>query len=45
MIERFRKELDRALSHRSNPPPDVSVSGDEDDRDIALPIFQPGLQL
>src|ERR1700757_2873596 len=44
MIERFRKELDRALSHRLNPHPGISVSSDEDDRDIAFLIFQPGLQ-
>src|SRR5580704_6573688 len=45
MIERFRKELDRALSHRSNPHPGISVGSNEDDRDIAFLIFQPGLQL
>ena len=44
MIERFCKELDRALSHRLNPHPGISVSSNEDDRDIAFLIFQPGLQ-
>src|SRR5260370_20581703 len=45
MIERFREELDRALSHRLNPHPGISVSSNEDDRDIAFLIFKPGLQL
>jgi len=45
MIEWFRKELDRALSHRLDPHPGISVSSNEDDRDIAFLIFQPGLQL
>src|ERR1700727_849490 len=45
MIERFCKELDRALSHGLNPCSGVSVSSNEDDRDIAFLIFQPGLQL
>src|SRR5271155_2567586 len=45
MIERFRQELDRTLSHRLNPHPGVSESSDEDDRDIALLFFQPGLQV
>jgi hypothetical protein len=45
IIERFRKELDRTLSHRLNPRPGVSVSSNEDDRDIAILFFQPGLQL
>ncbi len=36
MIERFCKELDCALSHRLNPHPGVSVSGNEDDRDVAF---------
>jgi hypothetical protein len=44
MIERFRQELDRALSHRLNPQTGISVSSNEDDRDIAFLIFQPGLQ-
>ena len=44
MIERFCKELDRALSHRLNPYPGISVSSNEDDRDIAFLIFKPGLQ-
>jgi hypothetical protein len=44
MIERFCKELDRALSHRLNPHPGISISSNEDDRDIAFLIFQPGLQ-
>src|SRR5580692_7409762 len=44
MIERFRKELDRALSHRLNPHPGISVSSNEDDWDIAFLIFKPGLQ-
>ena len=45
MIERFREELDRALSHRLNPRLAISVSSNEDDRDIAFLFFQPGLQL
>jgi hypothetical protein len=45
MIVRFRQELDRTLSHRLNPHPGVSESSDEDDRDIALLFFQPGLQV
>jgi hypothetical protein len=44
MIERFCKELDRALSHRLNPHLGISVSSNEDDRDIAFLIFQPCLQ-
>ncbi len=44
MIERFCKELDRALSHRLNPHPGISVSSNEDDWDIAFLIFKPGLQ-
>ena len=43
MIERFRKELDRALSHRLNPHPGISLSSNEDDRDIAFFFFKPGL--
>ena len=45
MIERFREELHRALSHGLNPHPGISVSSDEDDWDIAFLIFKPGLQL
>ena len=45
MIERFGEQLDRALSHRLDPDPGISVSSDEDDRNIAFLIFQPGLQL
>jgi hypothetical protein len=45
MIKRFRKELDCTLSHRSNPHPGVSVSSNEDDRDIASLLFQPGRQV
>ena len=44
MIERLWEELDRALSHRLNPHTGISESSDEDDRDIAFLIFQPGLQ-
>ena len=44
MIERFRKEFDRALSHGLNPHPGISVSSDENDWDIAFLIFKPGLQ-
>jgi hypothetical protein len=44
MIERFRKELDRTLSHGLNPHPGISLSSNEDDRDIAFRIFKPGLQ-
>jgi hypothetical protein len=43
MIERFCKELDRALSHRLNPHPGIYVSSNEDDWDIAFLIFKPGL--
>jgi hypothetical protein len=35
MIERFRKEFDRALSHGLNPHPGISMGGSKDDRDIA----------
>ena len=45
MIERFRKELDRTLSHCLNPHAGISMSRNEDDRDIAFLIFQPSLQL
>src|ERR1700686_3895512 len=45
MIEWFCKELDRTLSHRLNPHPGIPVSRDEDDRNIAFLLFQPGLQL
>jgi hypothetical protein len=45
LIERFCKELDCTLSHRLNPHPGISVSSNEDDRDIAFLILQPGLQL
>ena len=44
MIERFRKELHRAISHGLNPHPGISVSSDEDDWDIAFLILKPGLQ-
>jgi len=44
MIERFRKELDRALSHGLNPHPGISVSSNEDGWDIAFLFFQPSLQ-
>src|SRR6266436_3041802 len=44
-IERFRKELDRTLSHRLNPHPGISLSSNEDDRDIEFLVFKPGLQL
>src|SRR5580704_16386898 len=45
MIEWFCKELDCTISHRLNPHPGISVSRDEDDRNIAFLLFQPGLQL
>src|SRR6266436_7095907 len=45
MIERFCKELDCTFSHRTNPHPGISMSRDEDDRNIAVLFFQPGLQL
>jgi hypothetical protein len=45
MIQRFCQELDRALPHRLNPHPGVSVSSNEDDREIAFLVFQPGLQV
>jgi hypothetical protein len=45
MIERFCEELDCTLSHRSNSHPGISMSRDEDDRNIAFLFFQPGLQL
>ena len=44
MIERFCKELDRALSHRLNPHPGASIACNKDDRNIALLLFEPGLQ-
>src|ERR1700741_3087865 len=44
MIERFRQELDCALSHRLNPHIGISECSNEDDRDIAFLIVQPGLQ-
>jgi hypothetical protein len=45
MIERFSKELDRAIFHRLNPHRGISVSSNEDERDITFLIFKPGLQL
>src|SRR6266568_4373940 len=45
MIEWFRKKLDGTLSHCLNPHPGVSMSSNEDDRNIAFLFFQPGLQL
>jgi hypothetical protein len=45
MIKWFREELDRTLSHYSNPHPSVSMGSDEDDRNVAFLFFQPGLQL
>jgi hypothetical protein len=45
MIKWFREELDRTLSHCSNPHPSVSMGSDEDDRNVAFLFFQPGLQL
>src|ERR1700747_2675098 len=45
MIERFRKKLDGALSHRLNPHLGISMSSNEDDWDIAFLFFQLGLQL
>src|SRR3984885_6542019 len=45
MIERFCEEFDCTLSHRSNSHPGISMSGDEDDRNIAFLLFKPGLQL
>src|ERR1700728_389261 len=45
MIEWFCKELDGTLSHRSNSHPGISMSRDEDDRNIAFLLFKPGLQL
>src|SRR5713101_294924 len=45
MIERFCKELDCTLSHRSNSHPGIPMSRDEDDRNSAFLFFQPGLQL
>jgi hypothetical protein len=43
IIERFREELDRTLSHRLNPHPGISVGTNEDDWDIAFLFFKPGL--
>src|SRR6202020_2759262 len=40
MIERLCKELDCTLSHRSNSNPGISMSRDEDDRDIAFLFFK-----
>src|SRR5579862_721732 len=45
VIERFREELDCTLSHGLNPHLGISMSRDEDDRDIALFFFQLALQL
>jgi len=45
MIERFCEEFDCTLSHRSNSHPGISMSRDEDDRNIAFLFFQFGLQL
>jgi len=45
MIERFREELNRALSHRLNPHPGIFVCSNEDDWDIAFLFFKPCLQL
>jgi len=44
MIDRFRKELDCALSHRLNPHPGAPIVCNKDDRNIALFHLQPGLQ-
>ena len=45
MIERLCKELDGTASHGLNPHPGVSMSGNEDDGNVAFLFFQPGLQL
>src|SRR5271154_6890134 len=45
IIERFREELDRALSHRLNTHPGISVSSNKDDWDIAFLFLKLGLQL
>src|SRR3984957_5349155 len=45
MIERLCEELDCTLSHRSNSNPGISMSRDEDGRNIAFLFFKPGLQL
>src|SRR5258708_1701171 len=45
MIEWFCKELNCTLSQRLNPHPGIPVGRDEDDRNIAFLLFQPGLQL
>jgi len=45
MIERFREELDRALSHRLDPHPGICVSSNEDNRDVTFLFLKPGLQL
>src|SRR5271170_6835205 len=44
MIQRFRMELDCALSHRLNPHPGAPIACNKDDRNIALLLFEPGLQ-
>jgi hypothetical protein len=45
MIERLCEELNCTLSHRSNSHPGISMSRDEDDRNITSHLFEPGLQL
>ena len=44
MIDRFRKELDRALSHCLNPHAGAPITCNKDDRNIALLRLQPCLQ-
>jgi hypothetical protein len=45
MVQRFPQELDRALSHQLNPHPAASIACNKDDRNIALLLFEPGLQV
>jgi hypothetical protein len=45
MIERFGQELDCSTPHGLNTHAGVSVSGDEDDRHVAILFLQPGLQI
>ncbi len=45
MIEWFRQELDGTLFHGLIPYLGIVKRRNKDDRDVALLLFQPGLQL